>query len=171
VDTTLNAATLTNTGTIDIQNDYAIDPGAGSPILNNNNGGVIRRSVSSGLADINFTVNNAVGATIETQSGALALNGGGIVRGAYSMFPATFLRLGGGTFTMSGNPTVTGGGLLSINGGTLDAGAGVDVTYPNLHDHRRRRGARERRFHLVWRHDRRQRAEGAEQHVGPDLRL
>jgi fibronectin-binding autotransporter adhesin len=127
-----SGATLTNTGTIDIQTDHDIDPGLSSPILNNNSGGLIVKSSGSGTAEINLTVNNAAGATIETQTGDVQLNGGGTVSGDYAIGSLTSVRLGVGTFTVSGNPTVSGGGKLSIDGATLDIGAGVDVTWSEV---------------------------------------
>ncbi|HYC89843.1 MAG TPA: hypothetical protein VEO54_11570 [Thermoanaerobaculia bacterium] len=131
---TFNAPSLTNTGIIDIKADYNINPGLGSPIWNNNSGGVIQKSVLSGVTAINFPVNNAAGATIQAQTGHLYLNGGGMVSGAYSIDADSELRLGPApnTFTMSGAPTVNGVGKLRIVGATLDVGAGVDVTVPNL---------------------------------------
>jgi len=129
---TFNGATITNTGIIQIDNNHAISPGAGSPILNNNTGGLITMNGGSVGAAINFTVNNASGATIQVQSGIFSLNGGGTVSGAYSISALHTLRLGAGTFTMSGNPTVSGGGELRISGATLDVGTGVDVTCPKV---------------------------------------
>jgi hypothetical protein len=131
---TVNGATIDNFGTIDIQNGHDLDAGGGTPILNNHSGGVIRKSIGSGVAKINFPVNNAAGATIEAQTGHFYLNGGGTVSGVYSILSGSQLRLGpsASTFTMSGSPTVSGAGTLSIVGATLDAGAGVDVTIPNL---------------------------------------
>ena len=132
-DFTFSGATLTNTGTIEFLSDHDIHPGLGSPIWNNNSGGVIRKIVNGGPVAINFPVNNAAGATIETQTGHFYLNGGGTVSGAYSIFPGSELRLGPDpvTFTMSGTPTVSGG-ELRIVGATLDVGAGVNVTVPKL---------------------------------------
>ncbi len=131
---TFSGATLTNTGTIEFLTSHNIVPGSGSPILNNNSGGVIRKSVSNSVTAIDFPVNNAAGATIEAQIGHFYLNGGGTVSGAYSILPGSQLRLGPApnTFTMSGSPTVSGGGELRIVGATLDVGAGVDITVPNL---------------------------------------
>ena len=114
VDTTFSGATLTNTGLIDIQSDQAIN-GLGS--LDNNSGGVIMKSAGFGFSSINFTVNNAAGATIEVQSGELRLVGGGTVSGAYSISSFATLILGPGTFTMSGNPTVSGAGRFAIDRG------------------------------------------------------
>jgi len=135
VDVTFDGATLTNTGTIDIQNGHNIKAGVGSPILNNNSGGILRKSTNSGITEINFTVNNAAGATIESQIGHFYLNGGGTDSGAFSILGAgSQIRLGpaANTFTMSGSPTVAGAGTLAVVGATLDAGSGVDVTVPNL---------------------------------------
>lgn len=152
-----SGATLTNTGTIDIQTDHDIDVGGGSPILNNNSGGVIKKSLGSGSATINFSVNNAAGGTIQAQSGTLGINGGGAVSGAYSISSGATLDFSGGTFGTSGSPTLAGSGTLSVSvsgtievnpgtfamsgsptvscaglidfeGGMLDVGAGVNVT-------------------------------------------
>jgi uncharacterized repeat protein (TIGR01451 family) len=126
-------ATLTNTGIIDILTDTGIIPGLASPVLNNASGGVIRKRLGFADAFILFPVNNAAGATIEVQTGRLLLLAGGTVSGAYSIFSGSQVELFAGTFTMSGNPTFSGGGLLRVAGtGTLLAGAGVDVTFPNL---------------------------------------
>ena len=126
---TLDGITLTNTGLIVFQADYGIN-GVSSPILNNNSGGVIRKSAGSGSSAIGLTVNNAAGSTIQALSGTLALNGGGTLNGTTTINQT--LALNNGTFTMSGSPTVNSTGTLSIAGGTLNAGGGVDVTLPNL---------------------------------------
>jgi fibronectin-binding autotransporter adhesin len=148
-----------NGGVVDIQTDHDIELDSGTPILTNNSGGVIKKSAGSGSAAINFTVNNAGGATIEAQFGTLALSNGGAVSGACLISSGATLDLSGGTFTTSGSPTLTGpgtfsidsgaalalnagtftmsgsptvNGSVSIGGGTLSADAGVDVTWTNL---------------------------------------
>jgi len=150
---------ITNGSVIDIQTDHDVEVDSGTPVLTNNTGGVIKKSAGSGSAAINFAVDNTAGATIEAQSGTLALNNGGAVSGAYSVSSGATLSLLTGTFTTSGSPTLTGPGIfsiaggaslalnagtftmsgsptvsgsVSIAGGTLDAGAGVDVTWTNV---------------------------------------
>jgi uncharacterized repeat protein (TIGR01451 family) len=131
-DTTFDGATLDNTGTIDFQNNFDLNSDPGSHIINNNSGGLIVKSSGSGTTEVNLTVNNAAGATIQTQTGDMELNGGGTVSGTYSIASAHFIRLRAGTYSMSGTPTISGAGLLRMDGATLDAGAGVNVTIPNF---------------------------------------
>jgi len=150
-------ATLANNGIIDIQTDHDVVVDAGSPALTNNSGGVIKKSAGAGSATINFRVNNAAGGTIQAQSGTLGINASSSVNGAYSISSGATLNFSGGTFTTSGNPTLAGSGTLSVSvsgtievnpgtfamsgsptvscageidieGGTLDLGAGVNVT-------------------------------------------
>jgi uncharacterized repeat protein (TIGR01451 family) len=132
VDTTFSGATIANTGTIDFQNNFDLNASAGSHILNNNSGGLIVKSSGTGTTELNLTINNAAGATIETQTGDMELNGGGTVSGAYTIAASQFIRLRAGAYTMSGSPSLGGGGRVLIEGATLDAGAGVDVTWPNI---------------------------------------
>jgi len=127
-----SGATLTNTGIIDIQTDQGIDPGLGSPILNNNSGGVIKKTVGSGTATITFPVDNQAGGTIQVQSGILSLDGGGTGSGTYSISAGKVLHLGGGTLSLTGSPTFSGTGSLVIAGGTLNAGAGVTLNNVGL---------------------------------------
>jgi fibronectin-binding autotransporter adhesin len=126
-----SGATLTNTGTIDIETDNDIDAG-GTPTLNNDSGGVIRKSAGTGSTRINFTVNHAAGATIQAQTGAISLNAGGSAAGACDISSGATLRLSGGTFTLANTATVTGAGTFTVVGATLDAGPGVDITFPHL---------------------------------------
>jgi hypothetical protein len=131
--TNFNGNTITNTGTIDIQNGQGLLVSGGTPTINNNSPGVIRKTTNSAPMGIDLIVNNAAGATVETQIGHLYLNGGGTDSGIFSIFSGTQIRLGpnGNTFTMSGSATVTGAnGTLAVVGATLDAG--VNVTIPNL---------------------------------------
>ncbi|MEA2238059.1 MAG: fibronectin-binding autotransporter adhesin [Thermoanaerobaculia bacterium] len=127
-----SGATLDNNagGSITISTDHGIDHGLASPILNNIAGGMISKNSGSGTTAINLTVNNAAGASINANTGTLALNNGGSVIGTYSIAAGCGIALTGGTFTMSGSPAFTGAGTLSIAGATLDAGA--NVTFPNL---------------------------------------
>jgi uncharacterized repeat protein (TIGR01451 family) len=109
---TFGGATLTNTGTIGILTDHDINA-VGSPVLLNNNLGVISKSLGSGTAAINFTVNNAAGATIQAQSGTLALNGdftlssGGSIIGAGDLHVSGQFIWAGGTISGSGARVLT----------------------------------------------------------------
>jgi uncharacterized repeat protein (TIGR01451 family) len=106
-DTNVNA-TITNSGIIEIQNDRAL---GGTATLNNNSGGVVQRTTSAGTAAINFAVNNASGATIEVQSGTLALSGdtvnSGTITGAGEVDASGNFGWSGGTITGSGPRVLT----------------------------------------------------------------
>jgi uncharacterized repeat protein (TIGR01451 family) len=121
-----------NGGNIIIETDNGIDHGLGSPIFNNNSGAGITKNFGSGTTAINIPVNNAAGAMIEAGSGTLALNNGGTVDGTYVIDSGYTLAFSGGTFNMNAVPSVTGAGTLLIDGATLNAGNGVDVTIPNV---------------------------------------
>ena len=152
----LGGATITNTGVIDIQTDHDLAADAGTPILNNNSGGILKKSAGSGTAGVNFAVNNA-GGTIAVQSGTLALNDGGSSSGAWTLAAGTTLSVAAGTVTTSGAASLTGPGAVSIasganltvaslavngtptiNGsgtfsiaGTVDVASGTDLTCTN----------------------------------------
>src|ERR1041385_1476853 len=112
----LGGATITNTGVIDIQTDHDLAADAGTPILNNNSGGILKKSAGSGTAGVNFAVNNA-GGTIAVQSGTLALNDGGSSSGAWTLAAGTTLSVAAGTVTTSGAASLTGPGAVSIASG------------------------------------------------------
>jgi uncharacterized repeat protein (TIGR01451 family) len=128
-----SGATLTNTGTIDIQSDYDIDPGLASPILNNNSGGVIKKSTGSGTTALNLTVNNAAGAMIQALSGTLALNSGGtlsggtitgagavLIDGNFTWSGGTIAGSGPRILTITSTPTIScSAGNCTLNGATL----------------------------------------------------
>jgi len=118
----LGGAVIWNTGTIDIQTDHDVTADAGTPVLSNS--GLITKSAGSGTATINFKVDNASGATIKSQSGTLALSGGGTVSGTHSVGSGATVKLSGGTFTIVGSPTVTGSGTLNVGGATVNIGDG-----------------------------------------------
>ena len=124
-------AVIVNSGVIDIQTDHDVLADGGTPVLTNNSGGVIKKSFGSGSAAINFTVDNAAGGTIQSQSGTLTLNNGGTISGTHSISSGAFIALTGGTFTIAGSPTANGGGTLSIAGATVNIGDGPGGSSPD----------------------------------------
>jgi hypothetical protein len=70
---------------------------------------------------------------VEVQGGTLALRGGGNNAGTISVPAGTTLSYAGGTFTTSGNPSVSGAGMLLVSGVTSAAlGGTMNVSGPNI---------------------------------------
>jgi hypothetical protein len=80
----------------------------------------------SGVALNNFNL-------VEVQGGMLRLQGGGNNAGTISVPAGTTLNYAGGTFTTSGNPSVSGAGTLLVSGVTsATLGGTVNVTGSNI---------------------------------------
>jgi hypothetical protein len=80
----------------------------------------------SGVALNNFNL-------VEVQGSTLALRGGGNNAGSISVPAGTVLNYAGGTFTTSGNPSVSGTGMLLVSGSTsATLGGTVNVSGSNI---------------------------------------
>ena len=129
----LTSAVITNNGLIDFQGDESLwASGAGPFRIDNQSGGVVRKSGGAGTTGIKTTLNNASGALVEADTGTLQLEGGGTSSGQFDAAASTTLSIASATYTFGSGATVTGLGKLALNT-TLTVSAGADVTVPNLH--------------------------------------
>lgn len=131
-----NGAVVNNAGIYNAQNDGGLSPngGSGNAFFNT---GVFNRTTSSG----NFTVGNVAfhnSGTVNVQSGALVLNGGGVSTGGFNVSSGATLRVG--SATLAAGSSVTGAGTLEISStlrisgnttlgsGNTDVQGGIDFT-------------------------------------------
>jgi uncharacterized repeat protein (TIGR01451 family) len=124
-------ARITNNGALELKSNGALD-NSGSALIENF--GNMSKSLGAGTSIIGPRVENNAGGTLSVITGDVEIFGGGIAAGAYAISSGHNLLLAGGTFTVSSTATVTGGGYLyvALTGATLDVGAGVDLTCPNV---------------------------------------
>ena len=130
-DTNLNA-TITNNGILELQSDRAI---GGTGILDNNSGGVIKKTTSTGAAAINVAVNNTAGATIEVDSGTLQFGGGASIDASTTIDIASgkTLEVTGGVFLFnSGSVSMPGSGTFKVSAGTLRVPTSITMAIPNV---------------------------------------
>lgn len=111
---------FTNTGLIDIRSDgLAIDPSApGASTLINPAGGIVRRSVGTGIATASLPVTNY--GTIEARTGTLNLTGGlsNIDVPAASLSGGTYRAIGSGVLQISASAisTIAAGTTVEFSG-------------------------------------------------------
>jgi hypothetical protein len=94
-----------------------------------NNSGIFRKSAGGGSSNISVPFNNT-GGTIDLQSGALALSGGGTdTGGVFNSATGTLLSFSGTGRAMSGIFTGSGQGAVEINTGITVGSAGATVNF------------------------------------------
>ncbi len=146
---TLDARTLNNSGTINMtglnnswnfansavfnnqsggvfnsQNDQSIFVGSGSPLIAN--AGTFAKTAGLGTTTVNVALNNT--GSVQTQSGTLALQGGGTGSGVYSATGGAVLEFNGGNFSLNTGSTVSGAGTIRFStGGTTTINDGYAV--------------------------------------------
>ncbi|HTO77555.1 MAG TPA: S-layer homology domain-containing protein [Thermoanaerobaculia bacterium] len=121
-----SGGSITNTGTVDIQNDQGIY-GSGQ-LFQNNSPGVLKRSVSAGLAFIQPTLNG--NGAVNVTTGTLRLDGGGTYSGTFT-FTGTTLEFNGGTWAITADFSGGSGGNLYLYNGTaatFNSGASFSVS-------------------------------------------
>lgn len=121
-----SGGSITNTGTIDIQNDSGFY-GTGQ-LFQNNSPGVLKRSVSAGTAFIQPTLNG--NGTVNVTTGTLRLDGGGTYSGTFT-FTGTTLQINGGTWAITADFSGGSGGnlyLYSDTAATFNSGASFSVS-------------------------------------------
>jgi len=117
-----SGAVLNNqsTGTYEFRADSGIQ-GAGTI----NNAGIFTKDWSSGVSTIEPTFNNTAG-TISLDEGTIRLAGGGsFTGGGGSITSPGVLDIYSGAYSVSGQPTFSGTGLVTIDGGSLNLGTGA----------------------------------------------
>ncbi len=109
---------------LDLQgtNRLAYDIGA-TPVLNNY--GTFRKSVSSGLVDVYWAMNNT--GTVDVQIGTLNLNAGGTSNGTFNVASGATLAFNGGTHSL-GSSAFTNAGSLNFAAGNVNVG---DASFTN----------------------------------------
>lgn len=128
---TLQNGTLFNNqadGVFTIQGDHALDT-LGEPSTFGN-AGIFRKADGSGDSQVAVGFNNT--GQVDTQVGRLNFNGSGTSSGQFNTASGAENRFPSGTFTFNPGTTVTGAGVLRLNGGTLLLTGPAPVTVPNL---------------------------------------
>ena len=130
------AVSITNSSTWSFQTDADINSADAAPKTFTNNG-IIRKS--GGTADTilsegssSLQIDSSFG-SLDVLAGTLSINGGGAFTNASGINIATgaTLRFSGGSTTLDGNPTLSGGGLFFIDGGgTFSLNAGTTFAPP-----------------------------------------
>ncbi len=116
---------INNSGLWNIQSDQGIF-GLNQIITNT---GTLRRSVSSGSAQIQAMLNGS--GAVQVQSGTLLVTGGGTYSGDWT-FTGTTLRFNGGTWSLTGDFSGGSGGELLLDSGTQNFNAGATLTNVGL---------------------------------------
>jgi hypothetical protein len=112
---------FSNLGTFTIQNDQTIFSGAGGII---NNGGTVTKSAVTKITTINARFNNT--GTVNANSGALYLLGGGNDTGSFNVTTQSTLGFGGSLTRLAS--TVSGPGTVTFPAGVTDVVGTYNVT-------------------------------------------
>ena len=101
----------------DIQCNQSIYNNYGGNSASFSNSGQLQKSAGSGTAAINIPFYNS--GTVAVTQGTLTFNGGGTVEGAFNAGAGATLNFGGGNFTYTVTPVLSGVGTIQLTGGTL----------------------------------------------------
>jgi len=114
-------ATFANAGTFDMRNDaiVAYNGGAAPTFVNT---GTIVKSAGAGTSRFDIALNN--NGTLNVTSGIVQINAGGTSAGVFNATTGSLLFSNAIT-TFAAGATVTGTGLIRLNGGTLSIPANV----------------------------------------------
>ncbi|MBI3998212.1 MAG: hypothetical protein HY355_04195, partial [Armatimonadetes bacterium] len=128
-----SAAVLQNQsgGTVDIQADasWFHNLGGGVPTFNNLQGGTVKRSAGTGVANVQAVTNNE--GTFDLTSGTLQLANGGTGGGTFTVTsPATLEFSGSATHTLGTTSRVSGTGNVFFTSAAIN----VQGTAPNAYD-------------------------------------
>jgi autotransporter-associated beta strand protein len=116
-----NGAILSNQSNalLDIQGTNRLAFGSGAtPAIENL--GTVRKSVSTGLLDVYWAMNNS--GTVDVQKGTLNLRAGGSGGGTYNVAAGATLAFNGGTYSILGTSTFTNAGSLNFIAGNVNVG-------------------------------------------------
>ncbi len=118
-----------NTGTFNWVGDAEIDSNqASTPRFTN--GGVINKSTGTGVANIYAVFRN--NQTLNLTSGSMALHGGGDTLGTITFInAANRMIIANGSFSTT-QPTLTGGGVIAVDGPFATLGLTGTVTIPQM---------------------------------------
>jgi len=103
--------------------DFVTDKGTifgGAPRGVIYNAGLFRKSAGTGISPITDTFNNLATGTVEGDRGTLSLQAGGLNSGTNAANAGGALDFGGGTHSLDANCWLTGGGVISCSGGTVN---------------------------------------------------
>jgi hypothetical protein len=123
---------VTNSGTMtlaDGSNFQSYGPAYGSTSSVTNTG-TIQKIAGTGTATVSASVDNT-GGTINVQSGAISLSGGGTIAGTLTASAGAAINFSGGAYIL-GTSTINGAGTISLTGGTLALSGTPDLTGLNL---------------------------------------
>lgn len=127
-----NGGHFSNTGTFNWVGDAEIDSnGSGTPKLTNSSGGAINKSTGTGVADLFASFNSS--SSINLSSGSIALHGGGSDLGTVNFGgAANKIIIANGTFSLTAQPGLNGGGAISVDGPFATLGLSTAVTIPRM---------------------------------------
>lgn len=126
VDISYGSLYNSSTGTYDIQTDTGFtNPSGGGEVTN---GGIFRKTMSSGTSTIAAAFNNSK--TLSVLTGTLQLSGGGTsMNGTFDMPSNTsYINFTNGTHTMNGACKLTGYGRATLSAGGITMGPGSTLT-------------------------------------------
>ena len=126
-------------GLFDLQNDQTLSATGGNGAAVFNNGGVVRKAAGTGASSFGVIFNNASNGTVQVWNAGLAPGqtrrislSNGTSSGAFSIDPNTTLRFFSGRHTVNPGGVFTGGGFVSVLGGTLVLDTNATVNVANL---------------------------------------
>jgi hypothetical protein len=110
---------------LNIQSDQGMYGEYADPFFDN--AGTVSKGANTGATTFDLAFTNS-GAVIAT-NGAISFNSGGDLDGTFTAATGASINFSGGTFSYLTPPTVTGPGVVQLNGGSLEL---VSNTIPNL---------------------------------------
>ena len=131
----ISNAVITNraNAVVEAQTAEAMTPPTGAGPSRFDNAGTFRKT-SAGTTTVGSLTSFNNYNTVEIQSGALLLSGGGVNNGTMEMAAGTTLNLAGGTFISSAGASIAGAGNLTLNVVTATLAGLVNVGGMNTFD-------------------------------------
>ncbi len=118
---------IVNAGTFNDQNDHSYEDSGSGGGFTNLATGVYTKSVGLYSQSTEFSLPFNNNGTVNIQQGTLNLNDGGTGSGDFDISAGTVLQFSGGTTNFQSANTLTGPGLVQIDGGTLSATAAQSI--------------------------------------------
>ena len=118
---------IVNAGTFNDENDHSYEDSSSGGGFTNLATGVYTKSVGLYSQSTEFSLPFNNNGTVNIQQGTLNLNDGGTGSGDFDISAGTVLQFSGGTTNFQSANTLTGPGLVQIDGGTLSATAAQSI--------------------------------------------